>query len=521
MSKVGQTLPWFVAALLVVLVSVGIGAWLSGTAQTSDRDTLNRGADAIHSTVEEQIRILQLAGTGASSLSGQPVDEIDLNVIVKQIDISVLRSLLGVVAYNVDANGVSDGRFILDVDNNLPTFEPPQIDSSVADVEALIKSGDAFFSAPFHTTDPDRLDYVVAMPVQSEDGLQLIGVAFRPDRMVDAAIEAAGEGQYAVEVIDLRYGNQLVLSKGVTASALEARRTPEGVKTALEIIVHPGEEFHFAQSAWIVVLVIATGVVIALLLVWMGSMAHARAESLTERLRLAQELNESKDRFLATVSHELRTPLTVVLGVAAELGPNWATFQELERQELMTMMTEQAVEAANIVEDLLVAARSDPSQLRLAIERTNLRAHVDYAVGSLTDEGRQRVECRADDVVVRADTTRLRQILRNVLENAVRYGGDAITVDTKIAADRLVVVVADNGSNLDDTDLERIFEPYEQTASVAEETLSGVGIGLYVSRLLARLMGGDLDCVREEGWTKFRLLVPIVTDDEPVLMTVA
>ena len=84
-------------------------------------------------------------------------------------------------------------------------------------------------------------------------------------------------------------------------------------------------------------------------------MAKARSESLAERLRLAQDLNESKDRFLATVSHELRTPLTVVLGVAAEIGPNWEQYADSERTELMTMMIEQAVEAANIVEDLLVA----------------------------------------------------------------------------------------------------------------------------------------------------------------------
>jgi signal transduction histidine kinase len=512
-SSVGQTLPWLVAALLVVLGSGLIAVWLNATALKSDRDTLARGADAIQSSVEEQIRILRLAGTGTRSLAGQPIDEIDLMAVVNEIDISVFTSLLAVVTYPVDAGGAGKGALLLGVGFPLSdvNFEIPDIEISLEEFRELQEAGDVFFSQPVVADDGERLDYIVAMPIDGDTGPQLIGVAFRPDRLLSSAVEAAGESQYAVDVIDIRFDNQLVLSRGEPASELEERRSPDGTKRALEMVVRPGEEFRFAQSPWIVMLVLATGIVIALLLVWMGRMAKARSESLAERLRLAQELNESKDRFLATVSHELRTPLTVVLGVAAEIGPNWALYSDSERTELMTMMIEQAVEAANIVEDLLVAARSDPTQLRLAMEHTSLRTHVEYAIESLTDEGRRLVECRVEDMSVYADTTRLRQILRNLLENAVRYGGHQIVVEVAVEGDRLVVVVADNGLNVDEEDFERIFEPYEQTDAVSD-ALSGVGIGLYVSRLLARLMGGDLDCVRNDGWTKFRFVMPAIPD---------
>jgi signal transduction histidine kinase len=513
-SSVGQTLPWFVAALLVVLGSGLIAVWLSSTALRSDRDTLYRGANAIQSSVEEQIRILQLAGTGTKSLAGQPIDEIDLTAVVNEIDISVLTSLLAVVTYPVDASGAGEGAPLLPIDSSLLSrvkFEIPDIEISLQEFRELQASGDVFFSQPLAADGGGWPNYIVAMPVDSDSGPQLIGVAFRPDRMLRSAVDAAGKDQYAVDVIDVRFDSQVVLSMGEPASELEEVRSPAGTKRALDLVVRPGEGFHFAQSPWIVTLVLATGIVIALLLVWMGRMAKARSESLAERLRLAQDLNESKDRFLATVSHELRTPLTVVLGVAAEIGPNWEQYADSERTELMTMMIEQAVEAANIVEDLLVAARSDPTQLRLAMEHTNLRTHVEYAIGSLTDEGQRSVESRTADVSVYADTTRLRQILRNLLENGVRYGGDRITVEAEVEGDRLVVVVADNGFDIKDEDLERIFEPYEQT-DAASDTPSGVGIGLYVSRLLARLMGGDLDCVREDGWTKFRLVMPVVPD---------
>ena len=297
---------------------------------------------------------------------------------------------------------------------------------------------------------------------------------------------------------------------------------PADPSRALQIDVHPGERFPFASSPWVTATAIVIGAVIASLLVWMGRMARARARDFAERLRLAQELSESKDRFLATVSHELRTPLTVVLGVAAEVGPNWDALGASDRNELLAMLTEQAGEAANIVEDLLVAARSDPSQLRLAMEDTDLLPHLDYAIGSLAESARSRVVNGVANRQVHVDSSRLRQILRNLLENAVRYGGEEVTVECRQHADRLVLSVSDNGGNLDPGDVERIFEPYEQSRSAGTEAPHGVGIGLYVSRLLARLMNGDLDCVCTDGYTRFRLTLQLsatetAAQSEPIL----
>lgn len=503
-NPVKQGLPWFVAALVVVVGSVLIASWLNTTAAKVDRDTLNRGADAVESNVEEQIRVLALAGTGTQSLVGQSLEEADLNRMIEQIDISLFRTLVAVVSYPIGSDGAGPGEFMV-LDLMPLNFPVPPIDASLQDVEGLLETGEAFLSAPVPTASPDRLDYVLAMPVEADSGMTLVGVIFRVDVMLASAVEGAGEGQYAAIATDPRYDDQVVAQVGQPVGDYAAVRSPSGLKDQLGLTVFPGSEFPFAQSAWIPGLVIGAGILLALLLVWMARMAKVRSEDLAERLRLAEELNESKDRFLATVSHELRTPLTVVLGVAAEIGPSWEDFDASDRQDLLTMMTDQAAEAANIVEDLLVAARSDPSQLRLAMEPTELRPHIEYALASLPRAALDRVRWSPTSQAVLADTTRLRQIIRNLLENAFKYGGADIEIEAKQRGEWVVVAISDNGHGIAEDDIQRIFEPYERTEASSTESPTGVGIGLYVSRLLAQLMGGDLECVRLDGRTVFIL----------------
>ncbi len=493
--------------MLVVVAGVFVALWIDTTAAKVDQGTLDRGADAVTANLEEQIRILELAGTGTQTLLGQSLQEADLASITSKLDTSVLTALVGVVVYPVTDEGARHGSRI-ELGLSPFDFEVPTLAVSPAQIAELLDSGDAFLSPPVATNDPERSDYVVAIPVRADAELELIGVIFRLDRMLETSLASAGEGQYAARVEDLRI-DQEVVSMGDPVGDLEVERSPDGVKRQLALFVAPGPEFPFSQSGWVPAVVVAVGLVVASLLVWMGRMAQARADDLAERLRLAHELNESKDRFLATVSHELRTPLTVVVGAAAEAGTSWDSLDPHDRNELLAMMSEQANEASNIVEDLLVAARSDPTKLRLAIEDTGLDAHVAYAISSLPSEARTRISWRGSDVMVRADSTRLRQILRNLLENAVKYGGREVRVEIVSDAQFVRVEVRDNGEGVVVSDLERIFEPYEQSGHATPESPTGVGIGLYVSRLLARLMGGELDCVRSVGETVFRLVLPV------------
>ena len=105
-----------------------------------------------------------------------------------------------------------------------------------------------------------------------------------------------------------------------------------------------------------------------------------------------------------------------------------------------------------------------------------------------------------------ADPIRVRQIIRNLLTNAARYGGSSVRVETGASAGRASICVIDDGDGVADPVAKHLFEPYGHDA--ASQSSESVGLGLHVSRTLARLMGGDLSYERASGETRFRLVLP-------------
>jgi len=223
--------------------------------------------------------------------------------------------------------------------------------------------------------------------------------------------------------------------------------------------------------------------------------------------RRMQELMEAKNRFLASVSHEIRTPLTAILGFARIIEDD-RTLNDDDRALMISSIVQYSQEVADLVEDLLVAARADMGQLEVANIRFDVAAQLVktlQAGGSFTAD--VTVESEADPIWAIGDPTRIRQILRNLLTNAERYGGSTVTVRVTSDDGRVYVDVADDGPVLANIERERIFEPYYRIAD--NPGLPGsVGIGLAISRQLALLMRGSLDYRRQGDLGYFRLALP-------------
>jgi two-component system sensor histidine kinase ChiS len=235
------------------------------------------------------------------------------------------------------------------------------------------------------------------------------------------------------------------------------------------------------------------------------------SEQLAAQRRL-QELVDSKDRFVASVSHELRTPLTTVIGLAEELRHQNTTIGPEERDELLELIGDQAMEVGNLVEDLLVAAQATIGRINVVPQAIRLDSELADLVGLLDLPNPPSIDV-IGEIRPFADPRRFRQILRNLISNAYRYGGDIILISARREGETMVLEVRDNGDGIPDELQERIFEPYESAHKIAGLTES-VGLGLTVSRELARLMNGSLTYYRTGGTTVFQLVLPAAEGNE-------
>lgn len=219
-----------------------------------------------------------------------------------------------------------------------------------------------------------------------------------------------------------------------------------------------------------------------------------------------EELVRSKDQFVATVSHEVRTPLTVVSGIAHELLERWDEFDPGEVKELIGLLVDQSREMSDLVEDLLVSARADIGKVEIRPEPTQLQDQLRAVLEPLHTDEIRRITLGGDPATANADPVRLRQILRNLVTNALRYGGPDIRVVTGNGGPISFIEVRDNGEEIAVDQQETIFEPYHQAHESRGRT-SSVGLGLAVSRTLAELMDGTLT-YSHDGESVFRLTLP-------------
>jgi len=224
------------------------------------------------------------------------------------------------------------------------------------------------------------------------------------------------------------------------------------------------------------------------------------------RERLEQSIR-SKDDFLASVSHELRTPLTAVLGFGQILQDESGSLMAKERSELAETLVRQATDLTNIVNDLLVAAKTDTGTLHVTQVPVNLRAQAAQALEAFEDERVNHIALVGHSVRACGDPHRVRQIVRNLISNALRYGGEAIRVEVSADTTSANVLVCDNGPPIPVADRERIFEQY-QRAHNAPGLAGSLGLGLAISRQLARRMDGDLTYRHENGESIFELSLP-------------
>src|SRR3954468_3473290 len=217
----------------------------------------------------------------------------------------------------------------------------------------------------------------------------------------------------------------------------------------------------------------------------------ARFAMLVDRTEVV-ETEAARDTFVSMLSHELRTPITTIYGSAHLLRKDPAP---AVRKELLNELAAETDRLYQLVEDLLVLSRYERGRLEVALEPVLIGHVVTEAVRSeAAQHPGLRVDLELDDPLptVLADPTYLRQIVRNLVSNAAKYAGPEphMTVTGTATEDRARLEFADDGPGIAPETAERIFELFERLPG--DEKKPGAGIGLFVSRQLATLMGGRL-----------------------------
>lgn len=210
--------------------------------------------------------------------------------------------------------------------------------------------------------------------------------------------------------------------------------------------------------------------------------------------RLSEEAHTIKNDFVALVSHELRTPLTSIAGFSDTLVESWQNLPPDEVDEFISIINRQAMYLGDLVEDVLVIPRLEANRLSLDPGLFDLGDLIEDVAQMVFPNGGRKSSFVSlpDGVRVFADRRRVHQVIRNVMENARKYGGDQILVEGFVLGDQYLIIVSDNGPGVPDKETQKVFEDFEQLSKGDARDSSGMGLGLPIARRLARAMGGDV-----------------------------
>jgi signal transduction histidine kinase/CheY-like chemotaxis protein len=231
---------------------------------------------------------------------------------------------------------------------------------------------------------------------------------------------------------------------------------------------------------------------------------HSDVSELKAAQEDAEAANHAKSQFLASMSHELRTPLNAVLGFAQLLQANRTKNLTEDQKDHVQRILSSGEHLLNLINEVLDLAGIEAGKLKLSLERVRLSDVIRDLVGAMAPLAeRAGVSLLIDsaDADVRADQTRLRQVLLNLISNAIKYNRENGSVRIEVALapeERVRVSVADTGRGIRPERRDKLFQPFQRLGA-EEGTVEGTGIGLAISQRLIDAMGGTMGVDSEAG----------------------
>jgi signal transduction histidine kinase len=297
------------------------------------------------------------------------------------------------------------------------------------------------------------------------------------------------------------------------------------------------------RAARVALLLAAAGLVVSGWLVvtwWRSERRHAddhleeRVAERTVELEQAKNAAEHSDRvksaFLSSMSHELRTPLNAIVGFTDVLLQGLSGPLNEAQQRQLQIVRDSSAHLRALIEDVLDISRIEAGQVGLEFTAVDLHGLVHRRIEAFRPEYARkgialRLEVEEALPVVRSDSKRTAQVVNHLLSNALKFtDSGSVTVRLRSLPDRLELLVVDTGIGISPDAQAQLFNPFTQVARPGGRMREGAGLGLAISRNLARALGGDITLASEVGcgsrftfWLPLQVAEPAATDASPLL----
>jgi protein-histidine pros-kinase len=241
---------------------------------------------------------------------------------------------------------------------------------------------------------------------------------------------------------------------------------------------------------------------------------------LLEKNAELERANQAKDSFLASMSHELRTPLNGIIGFAEFLADGKPGAVNAKQKEYLEDILNSGRHLLHLINDILDIVKIQAGKLELNPENFRLADAIQEARAGVTPLAQNkkiqvRVEIAPGLDVVTLDEQRFKQILYNLLSNALKFTGDAGEVEISAASEGVgsfKLAVRDSGIGIKPEDMARIFKEFEQLESGAARRYDGTGLGLALTRKIVEIQGGAIEVQSEVGkGSTFTVTLPLAS----------